>query len=71
MDEWDNITVLRRKPAPGSNKTEAAINQARRAGGPIETTKKCNIFFFNFKLSLFVNNFFSIPFLILIFILFF
>jgi len=40
-DDWDTVTYLRKKPQSHSAlKTDRAINQARRAGGEVETSKK-------------------------------
>eukprot|EP01137_Pigoraptor_chileana_P015029 Opistho-2@70427 len=40
-NDWDSVTVLRKKPVSASAaKSEQAINQARRAGASIETEKK-------------------------------
>jgi len=40
-DDWDTVTYLRKKPQSSSAlKTDRAVNQARRAGGEVETSKK-------------------------------
>lgn len=40
---WDSVTVIRKRPANATaQRSEAALNAARRAGGAIETTKKFN-----------------------------
>jgi len=40
-DDWNDVTYLRKKPASASAlKSDKAVNQARRAGGEVETTKK-------------------------------
>ena len=40
-EEWDEVTVLRKKaPRSGQLKTPAAINAAQRQGSDIETSKK-------------------------------
>lgn len=40
-DDWDTVTYLRKKaPSTGALRTDKAVNQARRAGGEVETSKK-------------------------------
>jgi len=40
-DDWDTVTYLRKKPQSTSAlKTDKAVNQARRGGGEVETSKK-------------------------------
>jgi len=40
-DDWDTVTYLRKKPQSSSAlKSDRAVNQARRAGGEVETSKK-------------------------------
>lgn len=41
-DDWDTVTVLRKRaPNKATMKSEAAVNQARRQGGEIATETKC------------------------------
>ena len=42
MDDWDTVTVLRKQPQRAKDaKSEAALNQARRAGTGVASEKKC------------------------------
>jgi putative transcription factor len=41
MDDWDTVTVIRRRPQQTQpTKPETAVNQARRTGQQVETSKK-------------------------------
>lgn len=41
-DDWDTVTVLRKRaPTKTAMKSEAAVNQARRQGGAVTTEQKC------------------------------
>lgn len=52
MNDWDQVTILKKKPLKSAQmKTESAINAARRQGATIETTQKCKSNF-GTKLSL-------------------
>lgn len=39
--DWEPVVVRKKAPTSGAKKDEKAVNAARRAGGPIETIKKC------------------------------
>jgi len=42
-DDWDSVTVLRKKaPKASALKSQQAVNAAQRSGNAIETTKKFN-----------------------------
>lgn len=42
-EDWDTVTVLRKKaPKASTLKTETAVNLARRQGIPVETSQKFN-----------------------------
>lgn len=41
-DDWDTVTVLRKRaPNKATMKSEAAVNQARRQGNEVDTQQKC------------------------------
>lgn len=41
MDDWETVTILRKKPQKASAyKSEQAVNQARRKGVPVDTQSK-------------------------------
>lgn len=39
--DWEPVVVRKKAPNASAKKDEKAVNAARRAGGPIETIKKC------------------------------
>ena len=42
MDDWDKVTVLRKKtPKAAQMRSESAVNQAIRSGQAVETQQKC------------------------------
>lgn len=42
MDDWDSVTVIRKKaPTAKDARNESTLNQARRAGAIVATDKKC------------------------------
>ena len=45
MDSWDEVTVIRKKPASTSTRASSNVTTAMRTGGEIETSKKCNALF--------------------------
>jgi putative transcription factor len=40
--DWEPVVVRKKAPNASAKKDEKAVNEARRAGGPIETIKKFN-----------------------------
>mmetsp|Transcript_3609 Transcript_3609/g.10398 ORF Transcript_3609/g.10398 Transcript_3609/m.10398 type:complete len:140 (+) Transcript_3609:214-633(+) len=40
--DWDQVVLRKKAPAGGSQKSAAAVNAAKRAGGQVETVKKFN-----------------------------
>lgn len=42
--DWEPVVVRKKAPGAAAKKDEKAVNEARRAGGPIETIKKCKKF---------------------------
>jgi putative transcription factor len=40
--DWEPVVVRKKAPSAAAKKDEKAVNEARRAGGPIETIKKFN-----------------------------
>ncbi|CAD7700311.1 unnamed protein product [Ostreobium quekettii] len=40
--DWDTVVIRKKTPKGAEAKSSAAINQARRTGGPIDTVKKYN-----------------------------
>ena len=42
MEDWDKVTVLRKKaPKAAQMRSESAVNQAIRTGQAVETQQKC------------------------------
>jgi hypothetical protein len=41
--DWEPVVVRKKAPNASAKKDEKAVNEARRAGGPIETIKKCKM----------------------------
>lgn len=50
--DWEPVVVRKKAPGAAAKKDEKAVNEARRAGGPIETIKKCK----KFPSCMFVHN---------------
>jgi len=50
--DWEPVVVRKKAPSAAAKKDEKAVNEARRAGGPIETIKKCK----KFPSCMFVHN---------------
>jgi hypothetical protein len=42
MDQWDEVTVIRKKATTPGVKSSSNISAAIRSGAEIETNKKCN-----------------------------
>ncbi|KAJ7211049.1 hypothetical protein O6H91_Y478800 [Diphasiastrum complanatum] len=40
--DWEPVVIRKKAPNAAAKKDEKAVNEARRAGGPIETIKKYN-----------------------------
>ncbi|CAD7700214.1 unnamed protein product [Ostreobium quekettii] len=40
--DWDTVVIRKKTPKGSEAKSSAAVNQARRAGGPVEAIKKYN-----------------------------
>lgn len=44
MEDWDKVTVIRKRPETAKvARSSSAINAARRAGAVVETGKKCKL----------------------------
>ena len=45
MEDWDKVTVLRKKtPKAAQMRSESAVNQAIRTGQAVETQQKCEYY---------------------------
>lgn len=42
QQDWEPVVIRKKAPNAAAKRDEKAVNEARRAGGPIETVKKYN-----------------------------